>query len=46
MEPATIIIIIGFATLVIERIASWAMKIKSSKCMGTEIEMVSVETKN
>ena len=39
MDAFTIVAVIGLATLVVERIATWSMKIKRSKCFGNEIEM-------
>jgi hypothetical protein len=39
MDPSTVIIIIGLATLIIERGFSWAIKIKKSHCFGMDIEM-------
>lgn len=38
MEPATIALIIGLATLMVERIFVWASKIKKSDCLGMKIE--------
>lgn len=39
MDITTITIVIGLITLIIERGASWFMKIKKSKCCGNIIEM-------
>lgn len=39
MDPASIAILIGVATLLIERTYSFTNKIKKSKCCGNEIEM-------
>lgn len=39
MDPVTIGLLIGLATLVIERIYAWAKKIKKSECCGTKIEI-------
>lgn len=39
MEPGTIIIVIGLATLIVERVFSLSMKIKKSTCCGGSIEM-------
>ena len=39
MEPSSILIIIGVATLLIERGFSWALKIKKSNCCCVDIEM-------
>jgi len=41
MEPSTILIIIGLATLIVERSFAWALKIKRSNCCGNQIEMQS-----
>lgn len=40
MEPASIVIIVGLATLLVERIFSWANRIRSSKCCGGEITFI------
>lgn len=39
MDPSTVIIIVGLATLIIERGFSWGLKIKKSHCLGMDIEM-------
>ncbi len=39
MEPTLIVAIIGFAGLFVERIFTWASRIKKSKCCSAEIEM-------
>ena len=39
MDPSSIIVIAGIATLVIERIFSWIVKIKHSTCCGCDLEM-------
>lgn len=39
MEPLTIFVLIGLITLIIERIYSWAIKVKKSKCFVGEIIM-------
>ena len=39
MEPGTILIIVGLSSLIVERIFSWATRIKKSSCCGSEIEM-------
>lgn len=39
MEPSTILIIIGLATLIVERSFAYALKIKKSNCCGNTIEM-------
>lgn len=39
MDPSTVIIIIGVATLIIERSFSWGIKIKKSQCCGNTVEM-------
>ena len=40
LDPATISIIVGLVTLVVERVYAYLIKIKKSKCCGnTEIEM-------
>lgn len=38
MDPNLIVLIVGLTGLVIERIFSWALKIKHSNCFGIEIE--------
>lgn len=39
MEPSTILIIIGLATLIVERGFLWALKIRKSECCGNIVEM-------
>lgn len=39
LEPSTVVLIVGLATLLVERLFSWGMKVKSSHCMGNEIVM-------
>jgi hypothetical protein len=39
MDPATIGLIIGLATLAVERMFAFARKIKKSKCWGIDIQM-------
>lgn len=39
MDGASIAMIIGLCTLIIERTFAWINKFKKSKCCGTEIEM-------
>jgi hypothetical protein len=39
MDPLELSIIIGVCTLLIERVFSWAGKIKKSSCFGGKIEM-------
>ena len=46
MDPTSIAILIGLATLVVERIFSVANKIKSSKCCGGSIEFKNSVDKN
>lgn len=46
MDTNTIIILVGFGGIVIERIFSWAMKIKKSKCLGGEVEMKEEKNNN
>jgi len=38
MDPSTIALLVGLGTLIIERLYTWIMKIKSSKCCGGDIE--------
>ena len=39
MEPSSIVVLVGIATLLIERICKWAMKIKNSSCCcGVEMK--------
>lgn len=42
MDPTTILIITTLITLTIERIFSWAVKVKKSKCCGNIVEMKDV----
>ena len=48
MEAQTIILLVGFGTLLIERLARWLMRIRASKCCsGTcDIEMASINNDN
>ena len=39
MDAATVALIIGVVSLLIERTFAWAYKIKKSKCFGNEIKM-------
>ncbi len=41
MEPNTIIILVGFGSLLIERVFTWMRRIKKSECCGGKIEMSS-----
>lgn len=40
MDPASIVIIVGLVTIMVERVFSWSLKVKKSKCMGAEVEMM------
>jgi hypothetical protein len=44
MDASTIALLIGVATLLIERGFKWALRIKRSRCCGAEIEMRDVES--
>lgn len=39
MDPATIALIVGLATLIIERAFTWAQRIKKSSCCGGTVEL-------
>ena len=39
MDITTITLIVGFSTLIIERIFSWALKVKKSECFGASVTM-------
>ena len=39
MDPLTVSILVGLATLLIERGYKFAMKIKSSSCCGVKLKM-------
>lgn len=45
MEPNTIIIIVGFTTIFIERVFTWMMRIKKSDCCGAHLEMRETQEK-
>jgi hypothetical protein len=39
MDINTIIIIVGFSSMFVERVFTWMNRIKKSKCLGAEVEM-------
>jgi hypothetical protein len=41
MDPNTIIILVGFGSLFIERLFTWMRRIKKSECCGASVEMSS-----
>ena len=46
MDPSTIVVIVGIATLLIERIFTWSTRIKHSTCCGCDLEMESKNEKD
>lgn len=43
MDPASIVIIVGLLTIMVERVFAWSLKVKKSSCMGAEVEMMEPE---
>lgn len=39
IEAGTVALMIGVATLIVERTYHWAVKVKQSDCLGVHIEM-------